>query len=158
MTEPDDAVWRALLDFRARHGKDWREKLSIAWMNGSDASEPRGSELRHIRNRFGPSWVCDLAEAELDAHTMRLRLEATLPAMCATLLPSTLEPVVIKRGERAYWPLPEGATAERINEIFAASPAHIAAREIGCLFGWDVPGADPAHYDSFGRPLRAAGG
>jgi hypothetical protein len=65
--------------------------------------------------------VCDLTEAELDAHSLRLRLEATLRAMCATLLPSTLEPVVIKRGERAYWPLPEGAAAERINEIFAAS-------------------------------------
>lgn len=54
MTEPDDAVWRTLLDFRARHGKDCREQLSIAWMNGSDASEPRGSELRHIQNRFRP--------------------------------------------------------------------------------------------------------
>ena len=155
MPVSDDTHWRALVDFRARHGPGWKDTLSLYWANGRDASEPHGPALREIRNRLGPSWLQDVDSTELDDHALRLRLAETLPAMCATLLPTTLEPVVIKRGEAGYWPLPEGMTVERINEIFAAGPCHIAAMEIGSLFGWHVPGADPAHYDGFGRPRRA---
>ncbi|WP_454883039.1 hypothetical protein [Sphingomonas oryzagri] len=106
MTDPDDAHWRALVEFRARHGRAWRDTLSIYWMNGRDASEPHGAALRWIRNHLGPSWLCDLPDSDIEAQALRLRLADTLPEMCATLLPSTLEPVAIKRGEKGYWPLP----------------------------------------------------
>lgn len=80
---------------------------------------------------------------------------AALPEMCATVLPATFEPIVIKRGEAGHWPLPDGMTIERINTVFKATPAHVAAMLVGSMFGWDLPGADPARYDAHGRPLRS---
>lgn len=74
-----------------------------------------------------------------------------LPEMCATYCPSTLEPMVIKRGQAGHWPLPDGMTVERINAVFHASPAQVAAMAAGSMFGWDVPGADPTRYDGQGR-------
>ncbi|MDJ0277680.1 hypothetical protein QLH51_12820 [Sphingomonas sp. 2R-10] len=79
---------------------------------------------------------------------------AALPEMCATVLPSTHEPIIIKRGQAGHWPLPDGMTIERINAVFKASPAQIEAMLVGSMFGWDVAGADPARYDSDGRPRR----
>lgn len=81
-------------------------------------------------------------------------LSHCLPAMCATHLPSTHEPIVIKRGESGHWPLPDGMTIERINAVFHATPAHVAAMLAGSMFGWDVPGADPTRYDAQGHPRR----
>jgi len=82
-------------------------------------------------------------------------LAHNLPEMCATYCLSTREPIVIKRGESGHWPLPDGMTVERINAVFRASPAHVAAMLAGSMFGWDVPGADPTRYDGEGRPKRS---
>ncbi|RJG53188.1 hypothetical protein D0Z70_17375 [Sphingobium terrigena] len=153
MTEPDDAMWRALVDFRARHGRRWKETLSIKWMNGGDDYEPFGSSLRMVRNHLGPSWLRDLKKATLDAAARRLAVLDRLPEMCATHLPETGEPIVIKRGETGYWPLPDGMTVDRINTTFEARPAQLAAMLAGSMFGWDIPGADPDRYDDDGRPM-----
>lgn len=157
MTEPDDAMWRALVDFRIRHGRRWKETLSLKWMNGADEFEFYSSSLRMIRNHLGPSWLFDLKKAMLDAAERRLAILDRLPEMCASHLPGTAEAIVIKRGERGYWPLPEGMTVEGINTTFGASPAQIAAMEAGSMFGWDVPGADPDRYDADGRPVQWPG-
>lgn len=63
----DDAMMSALLDWRQRNGRPWKERLSIAWMTGADERAPRGSSLRQIRNRLGPSWLVDLRPCDLDA-------------------------------------------------------------------------------------------
>jgi hypothetical protein len=42
-------MWRALLDFRARHGRYWKRALLAKWMNGSDELEPFSSSLRMLR-------------------------------------------------------------------------------------------------------------
>ena len=42
----------ALLDWRQRAGRSWKEKLQIAWMTGADENDPRGSALRRIRNHL----------------------------------------------------------------------------------------------------------
>ena len=153
MTEPDDAMWRALIDFRARHGRRWKDTLSIKWMNGGDDYEPFGSSLRMVRNHLGPSWLCDLKKATLDAAERRLAVLDRLPEMCATHLPETGDPIVIKRGERGYWPLPDGMSVNGINTTFAATPPQIAAMLAGSMFGWDIQAADPDRYDGDGRPL-----
>lgn len=72
ITEPTDAMWRALIDFRDRHGRDWKRELTIKWMNGEDGRERHSSSLREIRNHFGPSWLWDLEESLLDAAERRL--------------------------------------------------------------------------------------
>lgn len=85
----------------------------------------------------------------------RARILAALPEMCAAILPSTHEAIVVKRGHAGHWPLPEGMTIERINAVFGATPQQIEAMLVGSMFGWDVPGADPARYDPGGRPRRS---
>jgi hypothetical protein len=154
MDEPTIAMWRALLDFRARHGRSWKRALSVKWMNGSDEFEHFSSSLRMLRNQFGPSWLYALRPAVLDAAGSRIALLDRLPVMCATRLPGTGEAIVLKRGETGYWPLPEGWTVERFNAPFEPTLAQIAAMEAGSIFGWNVPAADPANYDPSGRPLR----
>lgn len=90
------------------------------------------------------------------SHPARCRetAPAGLPEMCATIMPNTLEPIVVKRGQSGHWPLPDGMTIERVNQVFKATPPQIAAMLVGSMFGWDVPGADPDRYDVQGRPRR----
>ena len=56
----------ALLDWRKRAGRSWKEKLQIG-MAGADENDLRGSALRHIRNHLGPSWLDRLRPRDLDA-------------------------------------------------------------------------------------------
>ena len=151
MIEPNDDLWRALIDFRRRHGRYWKRALSLKWMNGGDDFERFSGSLRVIRNQFGPSWLYNLKPAIIDAAARRIAVFDSLPEMCATRLAGTGEPIVIKRGESGYWPMPGNTTIECLNALFDARPAQIAAMEAGSMFGWTVPGADPARYDDAGR-------
>jgi len=158
MTEPSDDLWRALIDFRLRHGRYWKRALSLKWMNGGDDDERDGSALRTVRNAFGPSWLYNLKPATIDAASRRLAILDALPEMCATRLEETGERIVIKRGESGHWPMPDDMTVERINALFGATPAHVAAMEAGSMFGWTVPSVDPTRYDEDGRFRGAARG
>jgi hypothetical protein len=148
---PTIAMWRALLDYRARHGRTWKRALSVAWMTGADEAERFSGSLRMVRNLLGPSWFYDLRPADLDRAATAVAGYDMLPMMCATHLLSTGEPIVITRGEAGYRRLPEGRSIEAINLLFDVTPAHIAAMEAGSLFGWTVPGADPRSYDIAGK-------
>ena len=44
--------YEALLDFKKRHGRYWKMKLSSQWEKASSIPA-----LMQIRNRFGPSWL-----------------------------------------------------------------------------------------------------
>ena len=66
-----DDMLSALIDWRERHGRSWKTDLWTAWMNGSDASDPRGSSLRAIRNQLGPSWLDNLRPKDLVAEAAR---------------------------------------------------------------------------------------
>ena len=57
---PDRATARALLAFRAAHGRCWKAKLLSLWSTGRDVDEADGACLRHLRNQAGPSWLCRL--------------------------------------------------------------------------------------------------
>lgn len=155
MTEPNDELWRALIDFRRRHGRYWKRALSLKWMNGGDDFERFSSSLRTVRNLFGPSWLYDLRPAVIDAAARRIAVLDSLPEICATRLVETDDPIIIKRGEAGYWPMPDGMTIEGVNALFDVSPAQVAAMEAGSMFGWTVPAADPARYDAAGH-FRAA--
>ena len=45
LTKLDDEMMSALLDWRQRAGRSWKEKLQIG-MTGADENDPRGSALR----------------------------------------------------------------------------------------------------------------
>jgi hypothetical protein len=72
----EDAQIEALLGFRERHGRSWKNKLVTAWMNGSDASESGGGALRRLRNCSGPTWLDTLRPSDLDAEASRRGLTA----------------------------------------------------------------------------------
>lgn len=69
----------------------------------------------------------------------------TYPEMAACKMPGTGELIMVKRGERGYWPFvrPEDkAAADRFNERRGVTPAIREAMLVGSMFGWRVPGAD----------------
>lgn len=74
-----------------------------------------------------------------------------LPEVCVTLDAVTGETILIKRGVSGYYPLP-GRDADAFNKRHGVTKAQVMAMEIGSMFGWDVPGADPdTHVDLVGR-------
>lgn len=53
----------AILKFRTRHGRQWKNKLNAMWFNGDDARQPEAPFLRQIRNDFGPRWLSNFSFA-----------------------------------------------------------------------------------------------
>lgn len=47
----------ALQKFVAKHGRQWKSKLSNFWSTGTDVQQEDGALLRQIRNSFGPTWL-----------------------------------------------------------------------------------------------------
>ena len=93
-------------------------------------------------------------------HTnQRHRATLDLPPCCFARLPSTGEPVLIVRDESGFQPLASSFPVEQLNAMLARqpTPAEVEAMLAGSLFGWDVPGADPARYASPGAPPATAG-
>jgi hypothetical protein len=68
-----------------------------------------------------------------------------LPTMCATYLYDGTQPIMIRRGVTGYWPMRLDFDVEGFNRRHGVTPAQVQAMEIGSIFGWDVPGADPDH-------------
>lgn len=64
-----------------------------------------------------------------------------LPEMCMSLLHGTGEPIIIKRGKSGYYPY--HGDPDDFNKSAGVTPAQVAAMEVGSMFGWHVPGADP---------------
>lgn len=69
---------------------------------------------------------------------------AKLPEFCASRLLTNQSPIIMQRGVKGYWPMPEGlGTPEEFNTKQGITPAQKLAMEIGSMRGFDVPGADP---------------
>ncbi|SKA18045.1 hypothetical protein SAMN02745126_04019 [Enhydrobacter aerosaccus] len=85
------------------------------------------------------------------------------PEFCYAILPGRKRAVIlIKRGEEGYWP-EHGMTveeAERRNGLFNVTPAMRTAMQVGSMFGWHLPGADPERAEelySNAKPLSVEG-
>lgn len=66
-----------------------------------------------------------------------------LPPMCAGRHPSDGSAILIKRGVAGYWPARPDFDVDRFNARYNISAAQVEAMQIGSMFGWEVPGADP---------------
>lgn len=75
-----------------------------------------------------------------------------LPPFCYSTHPTTGEVIHIKRGEKGYWQVGLGASAEERNARLEPPPtkAQIEAMTYGSCFGWDVLAADPDNWDENG--------
>ena len=96
---------------------------------------------------------CDTPVDQLEKKT---GIQFPLPASCMAVLTSTGDLVNIRRGMTGYYPSDWNVPGDRKwNEETAAfnnaqyelTKAQCAAMVCGSMFGWDVPGADPAMYD-----------
>lgn len=61
------------------------------------------------------------------------------------------ETMMIIRGTRGFQPIGEslkGFTAEELNQKHGITPEQALSMEVGSLYGWDAPGADPMYHIS----------
>ena len=72
-----------------------------------------------------------------------------LPERCLAKHPTDGSTILIQRGVAGYWPFP-GRDVDAYNARHGITPALVEAMQIGSMFGWDVPGADP---DAWDKPL-----
>ena len=81
--------------------------------------------------------------------------EDTLPDLCYTVVMTTGELAILKKGHSGYFPCSFSTTdveankaiAEHYNEKLGVTMAQAKAMGFGSLFGWDKPGADPSLYE-----------
>lgn len=78
-----------------------------------------------------------------------------LPELCYSVLNTTNEIIVVKRGETGYYrtdyePAKDRKAAEEwcdlLNEQLGVTKPQRKAMEVGSMWGWDVPGANPDCY------------
>ena len=111
-----------------------------------------GSNLYHI---------CEFAERmEYSGHTCE-PVRDNLPERCYSVLPSSGEIIIIKRGEKGYFkadiPAADKEEARSIvneyNAKLGVGRAQEEAMKAGSMFGFQVPAADPKNYDADGKPV-----
>lgn len=85
-----------------------------------------------------------------------------LPALCFTVEIVTHKVVMLKKGESGYYPTRYETNSEaeakqlvdELNADLGVDKAQAEAMFVGSMFGWDVPGANPALYDEDGKPIN----
>lgn len=90
------------------------------------------------------------------------RQREKLPDFCMSTLPSDGSLIVIRQKETGYSASDLSSTdsaenknlAKYINELLGVTPAQEAAMVAGSRFGWNVPAANPKHYDDDGKVIR----
>ena len=131
-------------DYTARYIDEYHVELS----------GPHGTNLYHI---------CELAERlERNGTQSIVPLRASLPEQCYSMLLDTGKIVILKKGETGYYPtdIPFKDKEEareivnRQNEKLGVTRGQEEATKIGSMFGFEVPGADPAGYDKYGDFIK----
>ena len=106
-------------------------------------------------------WNWDNWDIKTERERFSPKLANGLPEMCFSVLRDTGELICIKRGESGYYPSDWSTDdkahnrelADYNNERLGVTAAQRKAMEAGSMFGWDVPGADPAAYEPDGQEI-----
>lgn len=142
------------------------DQIRITYTDG----EKRDSVCRYIDDyhveigsvRSNLLHICQFAEMmERNGGTV-IPLRSSLPEQCYGVLPDTGELIIIKKGESGYYRTDVATTgkeethalADEYNGKLGISKAQAAAMMAGSMFGWQVPAADPKHYDENGQSIR----
>ncbi len=91
-----------------------------------------------------------------------LYIPLNLPEFCYTVLRSTGEFAMLRRGESGYCPIKINLAgnpnirdlADKLNQQFGITKPQEAAMVAGSMFGWDCPAANPHNYDKSGIPIK----
>ena len=126
-------------------------QASDAWGEGFEQRpiEVDGGEL------YVHLWQSDDWSIQTEQERFAPKVAEGLPELCFSTLRTTGQLICIKRGETGYYPSDwdtgdkEGNVelADELNEDLGVTPIQRQAMEIGSMAGWDVPGADPKHYE-----------
>jgi hypothetical protein len=86
----------------------------------------------------------------------KVLFESLLPETSFYKLPSTGETILIKRGEKGYFPQKQlkHKNHNELNELYDITKAQAEAMFAGSLHGWDVPASNPELYDENGEIVR----
>ena len=127
-------------------------QASDGWGEGFEQREipiDNGKMYVHLWS-FGDDWSIKTEE-----ECFSPKLSDKLPEVCFSVLPDTGELINIRRGVSGYYHSDFSTnsreanieTADEQNARLGVTPAQRQAMEVGSMFGWDVPGADPAQYE-----------
>ena len=87
----------------------------------------------------------------------KLAKDRGLPRYSYAYLPTTQEEIRIDIAESGYIPMGKNendGNVKKMNRESGVTPAQAKAMQVGSMFGWDVPGADPKSYDDKGKAIR----
>ena len=120
----------------------------------------------HIEVGYGASanlyHICEFAERMEENGYKVIPLRSTLPAQCYSVIPSSGEIIIVRRGESGYFPteLPDNGTeanreaVDLYNRRDCINRAQENAMFAGSCFGWETPAADPKNYTEDGAAIR----
>ena len=166
-------VRSVVFDVESRNGQLWgvarcqvngtlspEEKEILADYISGQASDGwgEGFEQRKIRVNEGELYVSLWNAGNWTIQTEQERFSPDsldrLPDLCWSVLPSTGALICIKKGESGYYPSnwdtgdreQNQRIADYSNQKRGITPEQVEAMVTGSMYGWDVPGSDPAWY------------